>query len=169
MAKLILMHGFIGSGKTTFSRKIESEMGAIRFTHDEWMDTLYGNNPPVDLFQTYYGRVQTLILDLGERLLRRGQDIILDFGFWSRDSRDTMRQWGQNIGAEVILYSIECDIAVMRERTRKRTQDAPKGTLFIDDNAFTVLYKKFEPLHPEEERITVNTSHETLGVMNDTH
>ena len=29
--------GFIGSGKTTFARRLERETGAIRFTKDKWM------------------------------------------------------------------------------------------------------------------------------------
>lgn len=42
--------GFIGSGKTTFARKLERETGAVRFTKDEWMVRLFGNTPPKDTF-----------------------------------------------------------------------------------------------------------------------
>lgn len=37
-----LICGFIGSGKTTFARKLEKETGAARFTKDEWMVRLFG-------------------------------------------------------------------------------------------------------------------------------
>jgi predicted kinase len=35
--------GFIGSGKTTFARKLEKETGAIRITKDEWIIKIFGN------------------------------------------------------------------------------------------------------------------------------
>lgn len=155
MPKAIFIHGFIGSGKTTFSKKLEEETGAFRFTVDEWMEALYGNNPPAELFFDYEERIKTMILSLSERLLRRGQDVILDFGFWSRKARDDMHGWAQKIGAEPVLYEMQCDIDLMRERTRKRTGDAPAGALFIDDNAFDLLYARFEPLQPDEDRIAV--------------
>ena len=34
MATLHLIHGFVGAGKTTFSRTLEAEISAIRFTFD---------------------------------------------------------------------------------------------------------------------------------------
>ena len=45
MTNLHLIYGFVRAGKTTFARKLESEISAIRFTHDEWMVKLYGHNP----------------------------------------------------------------------------------------------------------------------------
>jgi predicted kinase len=42
--------GFIGSGKTTFARKLEKETGAVRFTKDEWMVRVFGNIPKSNQF-----------------------------------------------------------------------------------------------------------------------
>ena len=36
-----MMFGFIGSGKSTFARKLESELRAARFSPDEWMVAPY--------------------------------------------------------------------------------------------------------------------------------
>ena len=35
-----LICGFIGAGKTTFSKKLETETGAVRITKDEWSISL---------------------------------------------------------------------------------------------------------------------------------
>jgi predicted kinase len=52
-----LIHGYLGAGKTTFAMGLESETGAVRFTHDEWMRKLYGEDPPFELFAEYARRV----------------------------------------------------------------------------------------------------------------
>ena len=108
MAILHLIHGFVGAGKTTFSRTLEAEISAIRFTLDEWIIKLYGHNPPEDKFTEYSERVSSLIWQLTRRFLNLGQDVILDFGFWTRASRDLAREFARSVNAEVKLYSICC-------------------------------------------------------------
>ena len=55
------MHGFIGSGKTTFAMSLTNEKRAIRLTHDEFMVFLHGTNPPADKFPEFYDRIAKLI------------------------------------------------------------------------------------------------------------
>jgi len=61
-----LICGPLGSGKTTFSRRLEGEIGAIRFTHDEWMVLLYGQDPLLGQFPDYFRRVTTLTIRFGQ-------------------------------------------------------------------------------------------------------
>jgi len=51
-----MLYGFVGAGKTVFAKKLEKETGALRFTNDEWMISLYGNNPSAEKFAEYYER-----------------------------------------------------------------------------------------------------------------
>ena len=106
MATLHLVHGFVGAGKTTFSRNLEAEIPAIRFTLDEWIVKLYGHNPPEDKFIEYSDRVSSLIWQLTTQLLDLDRDVILDFGFWSRASRNRAREFALSVNAEVKLYSM---------------------------------------------------------------
>ena len=69
MTNLHLIYGFAGAGKTTFARKLETDISAIRFTHDEWMVKLYGNNPEEQKFSDYYERISDLIWNLTMQLL----------------------------------------------------------------------------------------------------
>ncbi|MEK7394097.1 MAG: AAA family ATPase, partial [Fibrobacterota bacterium] len=50
---IYLMHGFIGSGKTTRAKELERDLGALRITPDEWMAELFGDDPPADKFRHY--------------------------------------------------------------------------------------------------------------------
>jgi predicted kinase len=56
-----VLHGFLGTGKTTLAKRLERDLRAVRFTHDEWMSALYGSDPPAEQFSEYYARVAALM------------------------------------------------------------------------------------------------------------
>lgn len=37
MPTVHMIHGFVGVGKTTFAKKLQQEVNAVRFSPDEWM------------------------------------------------------------------------------------------------------------------------------------
>ncbi|HLH02610.1 MAG TPA: AAA family ATPase [Bryobacteraceae bacterium] len=43
MPTVQMIFGYLGAGKTTFARKLERELPAIRFTLDEWVTRLFGD------------------------------------------------------------------------------------------------------------------------------
>jgi hypothetical protein len=51
MATAHLLFGFLGSGKTTLAKELEERHRAMRFTPDEWMARLFGEDPPVAIFK----------------------------------------------------------------------------------------------------------------------
>ncbi len=155
MATLHLLCGFIGSGKTTFATKLEQDIPAVRFSPDEWIVKLYGSNPPATEFQGYYNCVADLIWQNTFRLLSLGLDVVLDFGFWSRASRDEARTKATEAGASCKLYFLDCPEEIMRRRVLKRTEEMPEGTLWINAAAFDLLRKRFEPLGKDENHIRI--------------
>jgi predicted kinase len=155
MATLHLLHGFTGAGKTTFARKLERELLALRFTPDEWIVQLYGNNPPEEDFSECLDRVTNLIWQLTMQLLRSDRDVILDFGFWSRSSRDEARSKAKAAGASIKLYWLWCAEETMRQRVLKRSADLPAGALLIDENAIQLFKERFEPLNEDESHLKV--------------
>ncbi|WP_293913313.1 ATP-binding protein [Deinococcus sp.] len=74
------LHGFLGSGKTTLARRLERELPAFRFSSDEWMTTLYGQDPPAEQFAEFRTRVPTLMRRYWVRALELGLDVVLDEG-----------------------------------------------------------------------------------------
>lgn len=155
MPTLFLIHGFIGSGKTTFSKKLAIEKNAVRFTPDEWMSHFYGNNPPQELFAEYDRRNKEMIWSLAVEFLKRDQNVILDYGFWFRKSREKYIKLATDLGVGCILYSMDSDYETCKARTLKRTSDMPQGELFIDENAFDMFWVNFEALEPDEIAIKV--------------
>jgi predicted kinase len=154
MATVHLIHGFLGAGKTTFARRLEESLPAIRFTHDEWMSRLYGSDPPVELYSEYFRRVSELIASVWPRCAALGSAVVLDLGFWSRRQRDETRTRIREIGADARLYRLACSDEEAWRRIEKRNADL-SGSLFISRATFETLKDLFEPLGPDEERIEI--------------
>jgi len=151
-----MIYGFVGAGKTTFARILEKETGALRFSNDEWMISLYGDNPPAEKFAEYHERVTKLLQNIAFKCLKAGVDVILDDGFWSRARRDEMRERIKKVGADFKLYHVKCSEEVMKQRTLKRTGVSEKGAFYIDKNAIEIFKKRFEPLGADEEHIAID-------------
>lgn len=148
--------GFIGSGKTTFAKKLERRMSATRYSYDEWMIRFHGRNPPEARFAEYFKTIEELIWNDAERQLRAGRDVIIDAGLWSRRSRDRLRCRIREIGANAKLYFVTCPEAVMLDRVLERSRIESKDSLWIDKPAFEKLIKGFEPMRPDEKFVSVD-------------
>ena len=155
MPRIYMIHGFVGVGKTTFAKKLEQETNAIRFSADEWMVDLFGQNPPAERFQVYIEKIEKVTWKIVGRCVSVGADVILDFGFWTRAARDQCREFAQQAGAEVTMYSLHCPENVLRERVARRTSEMPEGALFINDHAIDLFKKRFEPVDPGSEECFV--------------
>lgn len=77
-----LICGFIGFGKTTYAKRLEQELPAVRFTHDEIMCARYGRSP--EDFPEKYKLTDKEIRRDAAAEISRGHNVILDYGFWSK-------------------------------------------------------------------------------------
>ena len=157
MATAHLIHGFIGSGKTTFAKAlVETEANCIRFTHDEWIHRLYGARPPAEQFQDLYERVDSLIWDTALDVLNNNCSVVLDSGFWSLASRQHALTQIESNGYSAQFYAIQCDLETMKSRTLSRSKKPPRDSLWIDVAAFEKLFEQFEPMDSSEDVILIN-------------
>lgn len=154
MATAHLIHGFLGVGKTTFARQLEQQLPAIRFSHDEWMARFYGDDPPVDHFAEFYRRVYEQMEEVWLRCLELGLNVVLDFGFWTRQERDTARAKTAATGGQARLYQLTCPEDEAWRRIEKRNADL-RGSLYISRNTFEMLKSRFEPLGSDEQCIEI--------------
>lgn len=145
------LHGFIGSGKTTLARTLETQLGALRFTSDEWMTALYGQDPPADEFPVLFRRVMTVMEAQWTRAVTLGVPVILDHGFWTRAARDELRAQASALGAPLTLHVLAVPDAEARRRVQAR--NLQPGALLIADETFDLFRPRFEPLTPDEEAL----------------
>lgn len=144
---IYLMCGFLGFGKTTAAKKLEQELPAIRFTHDEIMLKRFGRTP--DNFQARYKEVDDFIRNETANAIKSGKNVILDYGFWNKEKRAEYFQWAKTLTPNVQFYAILCNIDVARKRIIQRSQNNP-DELFIDENCFNNFLQKYEPMSPDE-------------------
>lgn len=153
-----MIHGFVGVGKTTFSKALQKKTNAVRFTPDEWMTQLYGSNPASELFADYEVRVLKMMWGLVEQTILAGTNVILDFGFWTPAERQESRARLESLGACIVLYNLRCEERTMFQRVMERTSEMSEGALFIDENALKEFRGRFQPVDPSREScITVWT------------
>lgn len=120
------------------------------------MIKLHGWNPPEKHFSEYLVQVENLIWDEATREIRAGSDVILDFGFWTRKSRDVARKRVCSIGAVAKFYKIFCPTHIMRARALERSKSVSTDSLWIDSAAFDKLIAAFEPMQDDEEFVRID-------------
>jgi len=142
MAVVHLMVGFIGFGKTTIAKKLAQDLNAVCLTHDDIMVHKYGRNP--DDFATKYKIVDDEIRCMAKDIIKNGQDVVLDYGFWSHEKREEYYKWAKSFTEDVVFHVINCDLNEAKKRVIKRTLE-DKNALMIDENVFDILLRQYEP------------------------
>ena len=152
-----LLFGYLGSGKTTLARALECQHDAVRFTPDEWMARLFGEDPPAEIFQEKAAAILSIMEPIWTRCLFRGVDVVLDYGFWRRSDRDRVRQLVREVGAVPQLWSLDCSDEEARERVALRNR-AGHRSLYIAPATFDLLKHRLEPIEPDEDHTLYNAS-----------
>ena len=149
MATIHLICGFMGFGKTTLAKELAKNLPAVRLTHDEFMVDLYGRNMSKSDFYARYPKVDDLLWKLAEKILNAGTDVIMDYGFWSKQTRKQVQQKAKNLTPDVVWHQLVCDTNIAKARVLKRTDENPTE-LFIDEACFNEKLKQYEPITDDE-------------------
>ena len=149
VATIHLMHGFIGFGKSKISKELAHELPAVILNNDDFMAKLYGKNPSKEVFRDYYNRIDGLIWELAESIIRAGTDVIIDYGFWTRQSRADAYARAKKITENVVFHNILCDMDTARQSVVERNKRHPDA-LFVDEATFDLFKPQFEPMSDDE-------------------
>jgi predicted kinase len=120
-ARLIIVCGLPGSGKTTYAMDLEENLRAVRLAPDEWMTAL-----AIDLYdEDSRGKVEMLQWQFGQRLLALGLVVIIEWGTWAKSERDTLRLKARTLGAAVELHYLSAPVDVLFDRIQRRGREEP--------------------------------------------
>lgn len=157
MGKIHLVLGPQGSGKSTYALELTREEGAVRFSIDEWMQSLFGPDLPGTMSLSWImervQRCEARIWDAASQISQVGGSVVLDLGFTKLESRDRFRRLASDIGAQVQIHVLDASCSVRKERVMKRNLE--KGQTFafeVTPMMFDFMDKEFE--HPTEEELS---------------
>ena len=148
-----LICGFIGAGKTTFAKKLEEKIGAVRITKDEWSIRFIGNDPTIDGYAEWDTKIIELSRDVAFQLAEKGIDVIMDVGFWEKDTRAEMKRRIEAIGAKGVLYYLDTPIETIRERVVRRNNNLTKESFKISREMLDTYLMDWQPPGEDEDYI----------------
>ncbi|GAA1014052.1 hypothetical protein Aple_042460 [Acrocarpospora pleiomorpha] len=144
--RLILLCGLPGSGKTTLAKHLAIELPAIRLCPDEWLAGL-----GVDFYEEEArDRLEGLLRQHAYDLLRLGQNVILEFGFWARAERDELRLAARALGAAVELRYLDVPFDELWRRVESRNRERAHEVALISKDAIEQWAKVFQSPDQDE-------------------
>lgn len=120
-ARLIIVCGLPGSGKTTYAKQLQTRPRAIRLCPDEWMDAL-----SLNLWdEAMREKMEGLQWQLGQQLLILSLTVIIEWGTWGRSERDALRLRARELGVSVELHYLFAPVEVLLDRVQGRHMENP--------------------------------------------
>jgi len=134
------------------AKSLELERPALRLCPDEWITTLYASDISGEQLDAVRDPVETALWEIAARVLVLGLDVILEFGFWSREEREEFRGRATQLGARSELHFADAPREELLRRLAQRNAQLPPGTFWIDEERLRSWMELFERPSAEELR-----------------
>ena len=136
-ARLVIVCGLPGSGKTSHAKQVEQKLHAVRFCADEWMADLGINLWESEARQ----RIEQLQWKTAQRILSIGGNAVIEWGTWARSERDALRICARQLGAAVELHLLDAPLEILFDRIRRRNAETPAIT-FEDMQKWAQVFER---------------------------
>jgi predicted kinase len=155
MARIHLVVGPVGAGKSTFALELCRAHGAIRLTLDEWMTNLFSmDRPPVDVLPWYMERAERCvgqIWRITQRLIDHGTDVVLEIGLIQRNMRESFYQRVDADAQELVIYVLDAPRELRRQRVAQRNLERGQTfSMVVPPEFFELASDHWEPLADDE-------------------
>lgn len=147
MPKAILICGKLCSGKSFYTEKLRKEKRAAVLSCDELMLALFPEQLG-DRHEEISARVQAYLFHLAEELLSAGNSVILEWGFWTKESRRAAEEFFRSRGFETEWHYIQVSEETWRKNIEKRNGAGSPDAYTVDQNLAEKCAALFEPPEP---------------------
>ncbi|OAB37084.1 hypothetical protein PMSD_09780 [Paenibacillus macquariensis subsp. defensor] len=159
MAIIYMLCGKVGSGKSTYAQTLKERHQAMILSCDDLMLSLFEEELG-DQHQHILRKSTAYLYHLAEELISIGVNVVLDFGYWSREERIEVRRHFLSKRITTELHYINTPDIQIQQQLHRRNQDITNGqsTVYhIDDEMRQYFDSKFD--EPTEEEIAVRINY----------
>lgn len=156
MARLIIVTGPTGVGKTTYSLSLSKEIRAIRFSIDPWMQTLFSKDMTTLDYSWMLERVERCydqIWQVSEQILELEGNVVLDLGFTTKQQRDHFSSLAKSLGIDSEVHYLNAPRETRKKRVEQRNaeKDPSVYSFEVTDFMFNFMEPKYEI--PDEQEL----------------
>jgi predicted kinase len=158
---VIIPDGKICSGKSTYSRKISDERGAVLLIVDEALLRVFGETPDMEKIGDSYMKLAGYVMELAAQFAEAGHSVVLEAGFMGKEDRDWFRSFFTNRRVPVEWHYLEVSDETQRKNIAKRNADHKVGestTIYITDELLAMFNGSFVPPEPDIVDVWVNNN-----------
>ncbi len=123
MAQVHLICGKICSGKTTYAKKLCKENNAILLSVDEIMLSLFDQCCGPELHMEYDRRIKGYLFDKSLEILKKGSDVVLDWGFWTKEERNSTKEFFKSRNIDCELHYVAVSDEKWKKQVNKRNNE----------------------------------------------
>jgi predicted kinase len=158
LSKVILICGKICSGKTTYAKDIAKRVNAVILSVDELMLTLFGQHVG-EKHDEMVEKTENYLYKKSIELISKDLNVILDWGFWTKEERLTATKYYTDLGIKVEWHYIEIDDITWNNYLEKRNSTIVNNEqefYYIDENIAKKISNIFEEPKPNEMNVWYN-------------
>ncbi|CDC08782.1 putative uncharacterized protein [Clostridium sp. CAG:413] len=153
MPKVIALCGKICSGKTFYANKIKEEKNAVILSTDEV--TFYlTDNEQGERYDDFAKRVNEYLMKKAIDIVRAGANVILDWGFWSKEERINLTNYYKKYNIPVEWHYVDVTQEKWQDLIKKRNELIVSGqekySFYFDDGLKKKLLDSFNEPSKEE-------------------
>ena len=148
MAKLYLLCGMPGAGKSTLAARLAREQSALLLSPDEWIARLAPESGGRD--DALRDSVLALQFDVAVNMLRLGTSVVWDHGCWSCGERDRARAAAISVGAQYELWWLDTPVDELKKRLAARNAALPPHGFVVTADDIDAWLPLFEAPNSDE-------------------
>lgn len=160
MARIFLIEGPVGAGKSTFAASLATRVDrGVHIALDEWFTKLFSpDRPGTDIMPWYIERKARLLDHIwkhAQSLLACGAAPILELGLVQRHSREDIYKRAREAGVDLTVYLLQASRDVRRARVlRRNVEKGPTFSMLVPAPFFEIASDVWE--QPDEVEMAEN-------------
>lgn len=157
MTNIYFICGFIGSGKTTYAKRLAETKRAFRFSIDEWMIPLYGEHMDREDFDAREAILHSLFNDSALQLASLNVPVIFDFGFWKKYEREKAISWATENELVSETHYLDVPYETCKQRAKQRNNNLGGNAYEMTTEMLDLFWSRFETPSHEENVVRINS------------